>query len=306
MSSNYRILVMVGVLIASTSYASPSEPAPDLIALIPTQADLVAGMEARHRGPERPNLFIPLPWESLHDIDYFNSLCGADPAKTVSEVILVNGGVDRLEFAHTLLARGRFNSEILYRSALGRGAVEESYRGLPVLLVPPLAREHSELNEFTSLAVLDSRVLLFGTQEYVRQEMDRFIAGSGRDPWFAQQITAVQRSDVWWVIRKPFNTSVVKDALMRLSPALAQILTRPNVSVGMRYGRQARFEYHLEISSTPERTWTPDSTLPESPDLNQFAAVSDQTTRYHGVIKVPCDQYRRWVAEIAARPINYR
>jgi hypothetical protein len=297
---------MFAVLISSRSYAFSAGSTANLAALIPPGAAMVVGMEARHRNPERPYLFIPLPGKSLRDLDYFNSLCGADPTKWVNEVIFVDGELDRANYDHTLLARGRFNSVLLYRSALSQGAIQEFYRGLSVLQVPPLTRERSEFDEFTWLTIIDSRLLLLGTPEYVRHEMDRLVVGSAPDPLFSEQITAVQRSDVWWIIRKPSDTSVVKDALMSLSSDLGELLTQQNLIVGMRYGRQAVFEYDIGISTNRTPSPAREFTWHEPPGLDRFAPVSGETVRSHGLIKIPRDRYRRWITELATRPTSYR
>jgi hypothetical protein len=116
----YRVLAIIGFSVTLWSDASRAEPGPNLIALIPPEAGLVAGMEAMNRDAERPHFLIPLPRKSLRDFNYFNSLCGADPAKSVDEVIFAGGDLDRSAYDHILLARGRFNSQILYRSSLSR------------------------------------------------------------------------------------------------------------------------------------------------------------------------------------------
>ena len=301
-----RVLVIIGFLMTAWSYVVPAEFASNLIALIPAGAGLVVGMEARHRDAERPSLFIPLPGKSLRDSDYFNSLVGADTAKVVSEVIFVDDHLDRDEYEHTLLARGHFSSEILHKSALSQGAVEESYRGLPVLRIPPLARERPEFNEFTWLTIVDSRVLMLGTPEYVRQEMDRMLAGSAPDPWWAEQFAAIRQSDVWWIMPRPGNMSLVRDALMPLSPDLAELFARPNHRMGMRYGKQAVFEYEVSILANGVQGAPPAVPVPERTKAGRFVIVPNGTSSSHGVIKIPRDHYRRWVAELATRPISYR
>jgi hypothetical protein len=302
----FHLLAIAIFLLISCASSSNGQSAPNLIALVPSGTGMVAGIEALKRDSNRPDLFIPLPGKSLRDYDYFNSLCGADPAKSVQEVIFVDDHLELNEYSHTLLARGHFNSQILYRSATSLGAVYESYRGLSVLRVSPLARERSKFNEYAWLAIVDSRVLLLGTPEYVRQEIDRLLGGSAADPSLERQFEAVKRSDVWWIILKPQDASTVLGALMTLSPTLAHLLNNSSVRVGTRYGRQVEFEYQVAVSEATRGDSQAINDSREGPQRGQFAIVSGEVSQSRGVIKIPRARYQQWISEIAAGPRSYR
>jgi hypothetical protein len=205
-------------------------------------------MEASNRAVDSRLVFLPLPGKGLRDLDYFRSLCGADHSLSVKEVIFVDDHLERDGYDHTLLASGRFDTEILYRSALSQGAVGEQYRGLRVLRVPPLARERSEFDEFTWLVVIDSRLLLLGSPEYVRQEIDRWMAKRPADATLRATVATVERDDVWWILMKPYKTWAVKDALAALNPSLAEAMSSATLCVGTRFARQVVFEYQTGIS----------------------------------------------------------
>jgi hypothetical protein len=301
-----RLLAVIFFPLVLWASGSGKESAQNLIALVPPDIGMVAGMEARRRDVERPDLFIPLPGKSLRDYDYFGSLCGADPARSVNEVIFVDDHLERNQYDHTLLARGRFSSEIIYRSVIYQGGVQENYRGLPVLSVPPLARERSEVNESRWLAIVDTRVLLLGTPEYVRREIDRLLAGSEPDSSLEEQFAAVRGSDVWWIMFKPLNTSTVRSALTALSPALADLLNHSSFRMATRYGRQVEFDYQVDVKSSAKadpRTAT--SSVVRS-RLGQFAIASDESSNGRGVIRISRARYRQWVSEIGAHSQSSR
>jgi hypothetical protein len=302
-----RLLAAAICPLISWASDSSKEPAKNLIALVPPGIGMVAGMEARHRDAERPDLFIPLPGKSLRDYDYFGSLCGADPARSVNEVIFVDDHLERDDgYDHTLLARGYFSSEIIYRSAINQGAERQSYRGLPVLSLPPLARERTEFNESTWLAIVDARLLLLGTPEYVRQELDRLLASSEPDPALAEQFAAVQRSDVWWIMFRPFNISMVRGALITLSPVLADLLNHSSLRMATRYGRRVEFDYQVDIMAPTVLDTQRAPASFERSRPGRFALAPDEGSNDRGVIRISRARYRQWVSEVADNRPSYR
>jgi len=277
------------------------QSAANLIALVPAGTGLVVGMSALNPKGESRDFFVPLPGKSLRDFDYFRSLCGVDPTKIVNEVIFADTDLSRDDYAHSLMARGRFNPQILYKSAINQGAVEETYRGQLVLRVPPLPRERSEFSEFTSLVIIDSRVLLLGTPEYVRQEIDRVLTGSSADPLLTGQFDTIRGSDVWWIILRPYDTSKVRKALISLSSELADAMDHSSLCVGTRFGKYVDIVYQIEISPVTE----PDVSR-RVPQLAQFAIVADEKSPSRGVIRIPRKRYRQWVSDIASHRYTYR
>jgi hypothetical protein len=308
-----RILAFGALLAASLSNCSATELSTSLIDLVPSGAGLVAGLEARNGAVGSRLVFLPLPGKGFRDFDYFRSLCGADPSLSVKEVIFADDHLERDGYDHTLLARGRFKSEILLRSALSQGAVEERYRGLRVLRVPPLARERSEFDEFTWLVIFDSRILLLGSPEYVRQEIDRWIAKRQADATLREKFAALERDDVWWILQKPYNTSVVRDALAALDPSLVALMSSSaNLCVGTRFARKVIFEYQTGVSEAPDSSSFQAATAESGHSQDrQFALLSANQTQetkgpLHGVIKVSYARYREWVSELATRRRTYR
>jgi len=179
--------------------------------------------------------------------------------------------------------------------------VPENYRGVLILRVPSLARERSEFDELTWLAIINSHILLLGTPEYVRLEIDRLLTGSTPDPLLAYQYATVRRDDVWWIIVKPYDTSIVRKALMSLSPMLASVMNHSSLRVGTRYGRHVEFEYQTEISSTTE----PTASIGQS-NRSQFTIVADERPPSRGLIKVGRARYQQWVSQLASRPRSHR
>jgi len=277
------------------------EPLPPLVRVVPDDAGIIVGMKGHNAQAENREFFVPIPGNSIRDYDYFRSLCGADPAKTIEEVIFADSDSAQAEYAHTLIARGRFNTEKLYRSAINSGAGREDYRGLHVLRVPPLSRERNQFSEITWLAIIDSRFLLLGTPEYVRLEIDRLIGDNLANTSLARQFSIVAGSDVWWIVRKAYDTSMIKRALLKLSPELAAAMDHTGLCVGTRYGSKVEFIYQIDASSP-----TQPAEMSPSPRQGGMNVVAEGNSLMRGSVKVSRSQYRRWVSDISSNIHSYR
>src|SRR3984957_6526645 len=175
--------VVLAVLFSLLTIAPGSAvaPNPKLVALVPPAARMVAGMIAPRRGSE-PTSFLLITHNNLLDLNDFIALSGADDSRVIEQIIMVasDGGGALAE--HSLLASGHFDQELIYRSAnRSVGASAAKYRGIPVLVVQPFARERDSFHDVRWLAMMDSNLAVFGTIASVQRELDRHLDHSVAD-----------------------------------------------------------------------------------------------------------------------------
>jgi hypothetical protein len=254
--------------------------------------------------------FVLISHKNRIDFNDFLALTGADSTLVVHEFILV-ASTDSAGMlnGHSLVASGNFDRECIYRSALSGGASVTRYRGLPVLVVQPFARERSEFNEVRWLAIPDSSILLFGSVASVQQELDRHLDRSPADPRLVARLARLRRDDnSWCVLSLPTWTSDIRDSLAALNPKLAELLDDGDtLQFGIHYGRQVEFEYevmtassHTALAMLASLTQSFAGLEKEPVLLRSTDAISEGNT-VRGVIKVSMARYNAWLTEVQAR-----
>jgi len=299
--------ILLGFL-ACMAVPSPAATADQkLLALVPPDAQVVARVSSPP--PSAKGHYVLIPHKNRIDFNDFLALTGADSTLVVDQLIYVaTADRDGIVNQHSLLASGSFDREHIYRSD-GGGASVTRYRGLPVLVVQPFARERSEFHEVRWLAIPDPSVLLFGSIASVQQELDRHLERSTANPRLIAELARLRRDDnCWSVLSLPTWTSDIREALRALNPKLAALLKDGDrLQFGIHYGRQIEFEYEvttasshtaLAMSASLTRSFTglkKGSALFPSTD-----AVSEGNT-VHGTIKVSRARYDAWLTEVLAR-----
>ena len=287
----------------------PELPGMDLLALVPTGAQIVAGISASP--PQgQPDNFVLITHNNTVDLNDFYALAGADSRRVIRRIIFV-AVADKagLLDEHSLLASGHFDRERIYGSAIEGGASRGDYHGISVLALLPFARERGELNEVRWLVVPNSELLLFGTITSVQQELDRLRNHSPTDPSLLYRLARLRHDDqTWCVVSVPTRNAEIWGILAALDPQLANA-TREGTSFqfGIRYTRQVEFEYEVTTdSATATRAMAdsfPRSLAGESKEaaLLDVTDITEDGRTVHGTLKVPISRYNAWLAEVSAR-----
>ena len=83
----------------------------------------------------------------------------------ISQTIFAAGGSDATTWGeHSILVSGIFNQERIFKAALQNGATVTDFKGIRVLVQQPFARELGTIKGVRWLAVVESKVALFGTR----------------------------------------------------------------------------------------------------------------------------------------------
>jgi hypothetical protein len=302
-----KAIVTIVFPLAMAGYAPGVTPNPKLVALVPPGAQVVAGMNTPPLTGQ-PRSFLLSTHNNTIDYNDFVSLWGVDHSRAIEQIVMVSTGSGADPFAeHSLMGVGRFDQALIYRSARNAGAKAIPYRGISVLEVQPFPRERDSFHEVRWLAMIESKLAVFGTIGLVQRELDRYLGNSGADPELNRKLAHLRRDDsTWCVATMPGHDSEIQEILQIFEPRFAELL-RPGdtVQFGIRYGRHVELEYEVGMASerdtdVPRRSSEPFETTPKEASLFPVADLTRVEGGVRGVLKVPRSQYEARIAEAMA------
>ncbi len=278
----------------------------ELIAMTPPGAQVVAGINAPP-SRDQPDQFVLITHNNIVDFQDLFALTGADNSRFIREVVFVAIANDAGQLnEHSLLASGHFDQKRVYRSAVEGGAALTEYRGIPVLVIQPFARERRSFNDVRWLAVLDSNVLLFGTIDTTRRELDRYVDRSLADPSLLARLAHLRDKDqTWCLLLAPDQSDEIQEVLASFDPKLAKIAqSAGSLEFGIYYGKEVEFEYKsAEDSELADRASVqslkhpPAASLKEESLLPVLNLVGNNNAS-GGVIKLSMRRYKAWLVEV--------
>jgi hypothetical protein len=278
----------------------------ELLSLIPPGARVVAKIGALSHGLGH---FVLITHNNNIDLNDFQALTGADSTCLIHGLVLVAAADDTgMLNEHSLLGDGNFDPERIFRSAVDGGASITRYRGIPVLVVPPFARERSEFNEIRWLAIPASGILLFGSIAIVQQELDRYLARSATDPSLVERLARLRRDPDTWTVLSPLAwTPEIRRTLASIEPKLAYLKDGDTLQFGIHYGRQVEFEYEVTTTSPAAAQTISESLtrslagLEEGSELLLTGDTIVDGNTAHGIVKVSMARYNAWLAKVSSR-----
>lgn len=298
--------VVLVILFSSLTIARASAvtPNPKLVALVPPTARMVAGMIAPQRG-RVPTSFLLITHNNLLDLNDFIALSGADNSRVIEQIIMVASDGGGAFAEHSLLASGHFDQGLIYRSAnRSVGATAAKYRGIPVLVVQPFARESGSFHDVRWLAMMDSNLAVFGTIASVQRELDRHLDRSVADPVLERRLAHLRRDDATWCVATlPDHNDEIQAAFEMLDARLAELLrVGDTLEFGTHYGRQVEFEYEVGLTSSHDVESVLASLQPpvSGSSLLPVAELTKIDGGVRGVLKVSKDRYEAWKAGVVA------
>lgn len=298
------ILLFPFVLVVSAMAASPN---PKFLSLVPPKAGVVAGTIAQ-RG-RQPSSFLLITHHNLVDLDDFKALSGVDSSRDIEQTIMVASDGGGAFAEHSVMAFGHFDQSLIYRSVYGSGAgaIAIQYRGIQVLEMQPLARERESFHDVRWLALMDSKLAVFGTIAIVKEELDRYLARSVPDPALERMLAHLRRDDATWCVATlPENNSEIQAMFRLLDPRLANLLRAGDtVELGTHYARDVELEYEVDLTASDDAGSAQRSLerpVP-GPEVTSGLPVAHLTSIDHGVrgvVKVSKKGYEAWKEEIMA------
>lgn len=304
-----RYSVFVAVLLVSTAVAVSASPANSkLLALVPDRAQIVAGIEDPHNPTSRGRLLLVTHNSNLDFQDWI-ALTGVDPNRKTEEVIEVAATSSEGELhEHLLLVAGQFDRERIFRAALDNGASRSDYRGQPLLVVQPFAREKQALDASRSMAILDDRTTIFGSPLLVRQALDRYLDKSAPDPLLVERLRQLHSDVNSWnvlVMSAPMLTRHVAPGQLH-APWTHILDGADELTVGIHYGSTNRIDF--AVHSVSRRSAAYLAALLAEPhivpvDLStsmrpRVQGLYIDDSRVRGSFLVQAKQFDRWLASV--------
>jgi hypothetical protein len=272
---------------------------PRLLQLVPAQSRLVAGM-SRSAAQGNTGSFLLIATENKVDLSDFFALTGGDASRRLDGLVFVSAAsrvTDKNE--HSLLASGQFNRESIFRFAAA-GASRESYRGVPVLVVPPFERERETFREVRWLAVPEEHLAIFGSVESVQRELDRWIERTVPDPILMSRLQRLKgQEDSWCVLLARDRVGIAERVLGKLDPKLGDVVHEGELlAYGIKFGR--KIEVVAVADPFPRKSWITTSSAPgreAAGAMHMFASVPEKGVSGRAVVKVSLRRYKEWIDE---------
>ncbi len=239
---------LMTALTLTTAYAAPrSNP---LLGLVPPGSEIVAGIE----DPATDHILL-VTASNTYDFSDFLALIGVDAHRRINKMVEVAASSPRGELTERLLlAAGQFDRDHVFHAAVANGATTTNFSGVNVLVVAPFAREKQQMQDTRWMAILDNRVLAFGTPVMVKTAIGRYQTGRGPDEVLAQRIAQLQ-GDVgsWNVLAMPAAVAARHVASGQIEPFWMRLMQHGNVlTFGIRDGARMRLYVNLETASEGE------------------------------------------------------
>lgn len=291
------------VLLVGVALSRAVTPDPKLVSLIPPTAQIVAGMNVPPRSGQ-PSTLLLVTHNNHVDLNDLIALIGVDPSRAIDQIIMAasdEGGHAYTQ--HSLVASGHFDQRLIYNAAHAAGAKPIDYRGIHVLEMQPLARERDSFHDVRWLAIIDSKLALFGTIALVQQELDRYLARTPADPSLARKVAHLRRDDATWCVAiMPEHNNEIHAILASLDARFMDLRAGDTLQLGIHFGRDVEFEY--EVAKPPSYAvpaietfagQSPSETEPSTVfTATQLTRINSSTT---GILKVPKARYEAWIAE---------
>ena len=249
--ASITVLFLVFMLIASVGSCAVSPDTP-LLQLVPPESAIVAGMHASES--DLPGNFLMVSRSNRIDMDDFLALTGADTSRIIHEVVFVADGIYDPGSEHSLLVSGVFGRAAIFKYANGTRASTREYRGITVMVVPPLERERKYFRDLRWMAILDSNIAIFGTVPSVQRELDRYFDHSHTETALVERLKGLnKRDDTWSVVGAPLPGEHLQRIFGPLDPELGAALQGGGIfGIGIEFGNnRVTLHYELTPASVP-------------------------------------------------------
>jgi hypothetical protein len=298
-----RAVFLFSFLLISARVALGFSTDADLLQLVPPQSRLVAGMSSA-AGQGTMGSFLVVTRENKTDLKDFLALTGGDASRRLHGLVFVTGVNDGTgENGHSLLVSGRFDRESIFRFA-GLGATRQTYRGIPVLVVPPFEREREAFDETRWLAIPEGQIAIFGSMPSVQREIDRWLGHSAPDKVVLAEFHRLDgHQDTWCLLLAKDRQGIAENALGKLDSKLGTVAHNAGLlGYGIKFGRKVAIVVAADPYSSIGSSAEDDvEGMENRAAMQMFSLLPGGGTSSRAIVKVSRRRYEEWIGESAAR-----
>lgn len=271
-----RLLFIASLLAVSPLPSRATPSAGRLLALVPPDAAVVAGVEDPHNPiPYGHHLLVTVA-NSL-ELDDWVALTGVDSHRAVDQLIWLAASSPRGGLReHALLVAGTFDRQHIFQAARQNGASTTWYEQIESLVIQPFAREQSCMGDVRWLAILDEHTAVFGTPWLVQRAIDRLASRASADPRVLTRIARLHdKANSWTLLALPADPAARRAAISQLPRPWSDLVRNAGeITLGIRYGSTTRIDFSIELAVPPPGgSTTPQGGLPLDPAWLQSAQI---------------------------------
>ncbi len=282
-----------------------------LLRLVPSNAEIVAGIQDPHHGDQSGRLLIVTHNDDVDLRDWITLAGTVDDRQHVDKLIEAAASSSRGELSeHLLLAAGSFRDAAILQAAESEGGVRSEYNGVRIVELKPFAQEQQEMRDTRWLAMLDDKVAIFGSPVMVKDALDRYLSSAAADAELMKRLSELKPDvNCWSILTMPERMMTAHVLPAVLDEASAALLHRTTaLSVSVHYGSKDRvdFSFHMEIAEAASALAAAISgpahllSVAEMPGAHLEGMVVRQN-EVRGSVRVAEKEFDPWLAGLSSR-----
>ena len=176
---------------------------------------------------------------------------------------------------------------------------------------PPFTCELDTIKDVRWLAVMDSKVALFGTRTSVEDELERYLVQSDAEPLLMLKVSRLHNDNVTWSVLGTFEVdNQLEQVFASLDPVLASLIhDRKSFQFGVRYSKKVELEYDAIVpSASPAQSisnFSGQSLVAGNGNGSSYTSPEPRWGAWRSQVSIA--EYKAWLAECAQpRPQKWK
>ena len=305
-----RIAIVVAALSCMRAFAgAPAEGR--LLRLVPSNAEIVAGIQDPHHGDESGRLLIVTHNDDVDLRDWITLAGAVDDRQHVDKLIEAAASSPRGELSeHLLLLSGSFRGTAILHTAEAKGGVDDRYNGVQVVSLKPYQQELREMHDVRWLAIPDNNTIIFGSPAMVKVALDRYVSSAPADAMMMKRVNDLKPDVNCWSILTMSGRMITAHVLpVMLNDTSAAFLRRTtSLSVSVHYGSKNRVDFGFGTENPDSATRfaaaiSGPARLLSAADTPQvrLERVSVLDNEVRGSVRIAQKEFDPWLAAMYAR-----